>query len=115
MIKLTIWAVRKEGWTHEEFDSYWGKQHAEVIKSVKEFNRHIRRYVQCHDVPSDLPLGASGEFDGIAELWFDDVETMKTAFSEPRYLEIVREDELKFVDLEKCLSFVSEELEVIGS
>ncbi len=50
---------------------------------------------------------------GIAELWFDDVESMNAAFNEPRYLEIIRPDELKFVDLERCMSFVSEELEVI--
>jgi len=82
-------------------------------RRVTEFNRHIRRYVQCYAVPSDLPLGASGEYDGIAELSFDNVASMTTAFNEPRYLEIVRPDELKFVDLEKCLSYVSEELQVI--
>ena len=39
-------------------------------------------------------------------------EEIEKAFNEPRYLEIIRPDELKFVDLEKCLSFVTEEVPI---
>jgi uncharacterized protein (TIGR02118 family) len=113
MIKLTICAVRKPGLTHAEFDHYWRHEHAPLIRSVTEFNRHVRRYVQCHRIEVGDAFGSDGGWDGIAELWFDDVGAMQRAFSEPRYLELVRPDELKFVDLERCVSYVSEELEVI--
>lgn len=113
MIKLTICAVRKPGMSHEEFDHYWREEHAPLIRSVTEFNRHVRRYVQCHRISAGDAFGTSGGWDGIAELWFDDVADMQRAFSEPRYLELIRPDELKFVDIERCLSYVSEELEVI--
>ena len=33
-------------------------------------------------------------------------------FNEPRYLEIIRPDELTFVDLSKCISFITEEVPV---
>lgn len=113
MIKLTIWAVRKPGLSHEEFDTYWRDQHGPLIRSVTEFSRHVRRYVQCHGIEAGPGFGHSSNFDGIAELWFDDVAAMNRAFAEPRYLEVIRPDELAFVDIERCVSYVSEELTVI--
>lgn len=113
MIKLTVFAVRKADMSHAEFVRYWRDQHAPLVKSVTEFSRHVRRYVQCHGVSSALPLGVDGDYDGIGELWFDDTASMEQAFSEPRYLEIIRPDELKFVDIDNCLSYVSEEIEMI--
>ena len=38
---------------------------------------------------------------------------MNAAFTEPRYLEVIRADELKFVDMERTVSLVTDELEVI--
>lgn len=113
MVKIIVCAVRKPGWTHEQFDNYWRTNHAAVIKSVPEFTRHVRRYVQCHLTASDTPFLAAGAFDGVAELWFDDRAAMDAAFTEPRYLEIIRADELKFVDMERTVSMVTDEFEVI--
>ena len=112
MIKYIICATRKAGMTHEEFSAYWRHQHGPLVRSVPEFMRHVRKYVQCHLVGDAVPLGAAGDYDGVAELWFDSVEELMNAFNEPRYLEIIRPDELKFVDLSKCISFVTEEVPV---
>lgn len=113
MVKLIIFVVRKAGLTFEEFDSYWRDSHGPLVKSVSEFSRHIRKYVQSHRVDRGVPLAAPAEYDGVAELWFDSVESLNTAFSEPRYLEVIRPDELKFVDLEHSVSIVCEEFSVV--
>ena len=113
MVKIIVCVVRKPGMGHEEFDRHWRNQHAAVIKSVPEFTRHVRRYVQCHLTASDTPFLAAGPYDGVAELWFDDQAAMDAAFTEPRYLEVIRADELKFVDMERTVSLVTDELEVI--
>ena len=113
MVKYIICAARKAGMTHEEFSAYWRNHHGSVVKSVPEFTRHVRKYVQCHLVGNIVPLGAAGAYDGVAELWFDSVEELETAFNEPRYLEIIRPDELKFADLNKSISFITEEVPVI--
>ena len=113
MVKMIVCAVRKPGMEHTEFDRYWRHQHAAVIKSVPEFTRHVRRYVQCHLAAQDTPFLKAGGYDGVAELWFDDVAAMNTAFNEPRYLEVIRSDELKFVDMERTVSMVTDELEVL--
>ena len=112
MIKYIICATRKAGMTHAEFSAYWRNQHGPLVRSVPEFMRHVRKYVQCHLVGDAVPLGAAGDYDGVAELWFDGVEELVNAFNEPRYLEIIRPDELKFVDLSKCISFITEEVPV---
>jgi uncharacterized protein (TIGR02118 family) len=113
MIKLIICATRKAELTHEQFDAYWRDKHGPLVKSVADFARHVRKYVQCHVAAGAPPFGIAGEYDGIAELWFDSLDDARRAFSEPKYLEIIRADELKFVDPRKCISFVTEELGVI--
>lgn len=113
MVKIIICVMRKPGLSHEEFDLYWRSHHAAVIKSVPEFTRHVRRYVQCHLAAQDTPFLAASGYDGVAELWFDDIAALNTAFTEPRYLEVIRPDELKFVDMERTISLVTEELEII--
>ena len=113
MIKLMINVVRKAGMAHEEFADYWRNKHGPLVKSVPEFTRYIRKYIQCHLAAGGTPLGAANVFDGVAELWFDNAADMERAFSEPRYLEIVRPDELKFADLPKCVSLITEEVSMI--
>ena len=113
MIKLTILVARKPTLTFAEFDEYWRTKHRKVIEDTREFNRHVKKYVQCHAISSDTIFGSDSTYDGIAELWFQDSQTMNTAFNEPKYLQIIRPDELAFVDVENCLSFVSEELPVL--
>ena len=112
MVKYIICATRKAGMTHEEFKTYWRNNHGPLVRSVPEFMRHVKKYVQCHLVSSAMPIGAAGAYDGVAELWFDNPEEIEKAFNEPRYLEIIRPDELKFVDLEKCLAFITEEVPI---
>jgi len=113
MIKLTIFVARNPALSFTEFDEYWRTKHRKIIEDTHEFNRHVKKYVQCHAVPSDTVFGSDSMYDGIAELWFGDIQAMTTAFDEPKYMEIIRPDELLFVDVEKCLSFVSEELPIL--
>jgi uncharacterized protein (TIGR02118 family) len=113
MVKYIICATRKAGLSREEFSAYWRNQHGPLVRSVPEFSRHVRKYVQCHLVEGVVPLGTAGSHDGVAGLWFDSVEDLIRAFNEPRYLEVIRPDEQKFVDAAKCTSFITEENPVI--
>jgi len=112
MVKFIICATRKAGLTRAEFSTYWRNQHGPLVKSVPEFMRHVRKYVQCHIVAGKSPFGGETAYDGVAELWFDTPEELTRAFNEPKYLEIIRPDELKFVDIFKCLSFITEEVPI---
>lgn len=48
------------------------------------------------------------DYDGIAELWFDDVEALLAARQSPEW-KASSEDEANFIDHSKIASFVSEE------
>jgi uncharacterized protein (TIGR02118 family) len=114
MIAMIACAKRKAGMSLAEFNQYWIEKHAPLVRSVPEFMRHVRKYVQFHCDPQGpaggSPFGGSVDYDGVGELWFDSRESMKMAFEEPRYLEVIRPDELKFLDLDKCIIFITREL-----
>ena len=113
MITVLVAAKRRQGMSLEDFTQYWMNVHAPLVKSVPEFMRHLKRYViyplNSSAYKSELVLGRPPDYDGIGELRFESVETMKLAFDEPRYIEIIRPDEHKFLDRDACLTFVTEE------
>lgn len=113
MIKLIVFVVRKPGLSFAEFDTYWRETHGPLVKATTEFSRHIRKYVQAHRAADAVPLAMEADYDGVAELYYDSVESLDAAFNEPRYMEVIRPDELKFIDLERCVSIVCEEHAVI--
>ena len=82
MIKSISLLTRKPGWTHEQFVRHWVEIHAPLAHAVPG----LRRYVQAHIVeerrrPDVPPLDV--EIDGIAELWYDDRESMAAALPTP--------------------------------
>ncbi len=102
MIKFTILLRRKPSMTHDAFVDYHRNQHAELFSALPEVKHHVRRYVQCHSLPVDLPGLPPLTFDGITELWFDDVAGLQAVFGSERYMAEIRPDEAKFLDLDRC-------------
>lgn len=88
-------------------------KHAPLVKSVPEFMCHVRKYVQHHSAPGAAEAGSLfgdiSDYDGVGEIWFDSRESMDEALNEPVYLGKIKPDERKFIDLDGCLSFISEE------
>ena len=82
MIKSISLLTRKAGLTHEQFVRHWLEIHAPLAHAVPG----IRRYVQSHIVEErrrpDIPA-TDVEIDGIAELWYDDRESMAAALATP--------------------------------
>ncbi len=78
MIKMIALLKRKDSLTHAQFVKHWREVHGPLAHAVPQ----IRRYVQSHiastasrpDIP-DLPV----DVDGIAELWFDDMQALNAA------------------------------------
>ena len=82
MIKSLSLLTRKAALTHEQFVRHWVDIHAPLAHAVPG----LRRYVQSHIVEErrrpDIPA-LDVEVDGIAELWFDDRESMLRAMASP--------------------------------
>jgi hypothetical protein len=97
--------------TRDEWRRYWLDVHGPLAHGVAEFTRYYGRYV--HNYVLDHRLESTDEFDGVVEEWLDSVEAMATCLSEPKYLEIVRPDELTFVDFTRSHMLLTEEHVVV--
>jgi EthD domain len=95
-VKIISFLRRNSAMSPPEFASYWRGHHSSLVQSVPEFWRHVRGYVQNHPLRETVRT-LSGDiaegFDGVTQLWFDSDQDAVRAFSEPRYLAIIRPDE----------------------
>lgn len=107
MIRLTFVLRRKPGMTFSDFQTYWKNQHAPLVASHAH-RLNILKYVQVHtltDPDEEQPQGPRGKmikpYDGVAELWFENLESIKNN-SNPEATAAANsllEDEKKFIDL----------------
>ena len=121
MIKLTFAVRRRSDIDPVEFHSYWRDQHGPLVRSLQPV-LGIRRYVQTHrlETPLNDVLRASRSalepFDGVAELWWDDLDALVAATSSPEGSAAGRtllEDEARFIDLEHSALWLGQEIEII--
>jgi uncharacterized protein (TIGR02118 family) len=109
MIKFTILLVRNPQLSHEQFVEHHKSVHADLFMSVPVVQQTVRRYVQQHRIDAELPGMPPTKYDGITELWFDNVESLARCFSDPEYLKRIRPDEESFLDLHACDFVISAE------
>ena len=109
MIKVIGLLTRKPHLTHEEFVEHWFNIHGKLALAVPG----IRRYVQSHIIGkrtrSDIPE-TNVDVDGIAELWYDDMETFQRAAASPE-MKRLTDDGALFIGQIK--SYVIEEKQII--
>ncbi len=78
MIKVLGLLTRKAGTTHEEFVRHWVDIHAPLAHAVPGIRRYVQSHISGARTRPDIPETAV-EVDGIAELWYDDLEAMQRA------------------------------------
>ncbi|AFZ72485.1 EthD domain-containing protein [Natronobacterium gregoryi] len=110
MYKHVALLVRQDGLSHEEFVDYWQTEHTPIAREIDG----VVRYQQV--LPTD-PENA--EFDGLAELYFEDLEELHDALGSPGSRDYdptkevatrAREDVDNFLAVEKRPRFIGEEL-----
>jgi uncharacterized protein (TIGR02118 family) len=106
MLKLVYCISRKPGLSDEEFFHYWQHVHGPIGARIP----HLRKLVQSHrvNVSGDRPP----DFDGMAELWFDDVESLLAARQSPEWQQSTA-DEANFIDHARVAYFLSEEHTIV--
>ncbi|WP_396613497.1 EthD family reductase (plasmid) [Haloferax sp. S1W] len=99
MIKLVNLVVRKDGYTHEEFAERWMSDHTEMAKDLPGLKKYV----------TSLPASPErSEYDGIVELYFEDMDALKAAFSSETG-EAVNADAAEFIDMEQGPTLYVEE------
>lgn len=107
MIKTIAMMKRKAGTSREEFMRYYEEEHAPLGLQHFPFVRYVRNYVR------PLPGQEEAAFDVITEFWFADRAAYQKAidFNSSPAARIFREDEDRFMDSSKTVSYVVDERE----
>ncbi len=103
MVKTITFIKRKPGMSVEDFGQYWREKHARIVTKLPG----LRRYVQCHTIPSGYRNGEPA-YDGVAEVWFDSTDAMREGSRTAEY-RAIRADEPNFIDLTKIGFVITEE------
>ena len=104
MIKVCAVLHRRPDLGVEEFQSYWRTTHSALVSSVPG----IRRYVQSHPLLGGYRRGQLA-FDGLAEVWADDTDALRTMAATPE-LQAVRRDESNFLDTDRVVELIVDEV-----
>jgi uncharacterized protein (TIGR02118 family) len=89
MLKTVTLLKRREDLTPAEFQAHWREVHAPLVLSIPG----VRGYVQGRPIPGD---GDDPPCDGVAEVWYDDLQARDRAFRTSEY-EAVLDDERNFL------------------
>ncbi len=120
MIKISYLMRRQAHLSLEEFQSYWrSEKHPQAAPADAFSTLGIKRYVQVLPLESDARnlvigprIGLVDSFDGIAELWVEDIEALERDWSTEKakeYIEIFFKDEQNFIDWSRSTNLVSKE------
>ena len=103
MVKLIYCFRRRAGMTGAEFDAYWRDVHGPIGARIPG----LRRLVQSRalHIAGD---SRQADFDGLAELWFDDIESLRRARGSEEW-RLASLDEPNFLDPASTAYLVSEE------
>ncbi len=107
MLKIVAMFKFVQDKPHEESLRYWTEVHSTVVPRCLP---QCRRYVQNVPVPV---RSKEWDFDGVSELWFDDMNAIREAFAGPLADEL-RADEANFADPDRSTWIITQENEVIA-
>lgn len=106
MVKLVFLMPRRSDLSVEEFSRHWREDHAPIAAAMPG----VRKYVQNH---ATMALdGSALAYDGFAEMWFDDMESLWQALDSPESQAALADSE-KFLDVARIQTFVVEEVSVL--
>jgi uncharacterized protein (TIGR02118 family) len=109
MIKTMALLSRKPDVSPEEFDAHWHHPHGDPLSLAIDTLRH---YVQSTRKPLE-PVAVNGPYDGIAEVWLDDVETAAGLTEHPKFA-AAQADQINFMQPDAVRYLMTEEQAVVG-
>jgi hypothetical protein len=80
------------------------------LAPLRSLARHYVQQRSAEGVPNQLPLAP---YDGIAEVWFDNLDDALKLLGHELFLSVIAKDEENFLDRSRTTIFISEETKVI--
>ena len=104
MINAITIIKKKQNLTYENFQNYWKNEHAKIVTR----SPLVGTYVQSHPIYNDK-LTFEDTVDGIAEIWFEDTNAMRTLAATKEYKDI-QDDEKVFIDGSAVRLIIAEDI-----
>ena len=86
--KMVAFLKKRGDLSVDAFQAHWNSPHGALGAAVPG----TRRYVQCHPLPSSYQNGRTPLWDGVAEIWFDSDEAMRSSAATPEYQTVMTDD-----------------------
>ena len=106
LIKKMVFVKRKKGMSRERFERYWLNEHADFFLKVPGIKKYVINIVQPSE-SNECP------YDGVAELWYDSLESMELIDDTSELKQFLREDNPRFQDVTKRRSVIVAEHPII--
>jgi uncharacterized protein (TIGR02118 family) len=97
--------ARRPDVSSEFFHEHWRTVHADHAQKLTT----LRRYIQAHRIDAQVPGFAQSPYEGIAEVWWDDIAAADRVASDPDYLNGARLDEPTFIDMPRLANVLTSE------
>ena len=104
MINAITIIKKKHNLTYENFQNYWKNEHAKIVTR----SPLVGTYVQSHPIYNDK-LTFEDTVDGIAEIWFEDTNAMRSLAATKEYKDI-QNDEKVFIDGSAVRLIIAEDI-----
>lgn len=106
-VKMFAFFKRKPHLSREAAQVYYRTTHADIGESIN-FNRTVR-YVQNHVRPGFKSPDPRYDFDAGPEIWFKSTETALDLFNDTQAMQVLAEDEERFVVRSEIMNLLTDE------
>lgn len=103
MIKAIYFIKRKPGMSLAAFREYWLTDHAVLVVKVPGLVKYVQSHTNDPGYRKHEPI-----YDGIAELWYENLDDMRKTANTPISNETLADDE-KFLDMSKFAFILTKE------
>jgi uncharacterized protein (TIGR02118 family) len=111
MVKFYALLKHKPGTSRAAFQTHWKEVHVPLAKRI----RRAKRYSQSHVADMKVPGLQDADFDGVAEVWFADLESALGLSEDPDYLNGAALDDPNFIDVDQVDVAYTDEIDPSAS
>ncbi|MFM9938993.1 MAG: EthD family reductase [Hyphomicrobiaceae bacterium] len=83
MIKVLSFTARRPEFSPAEFARYWHDIHAPMWAAIPGIRGYVTSSIIAENVRGDVPSIAMAPFDGVVEIWYDDMARMAASAGSP--------------------------------
>jgi uncharacterized protein (TIGR02118 family) len=109
MIKSLSILTRKRALSPEAFRTVWENEHAPLVRAVPQVRRYVLSFIVEEPTRAHVPIHDL-RIDAIAELWYDDLASMREAAASEAMQKVLQNGALY---LEAIKTIITEEITII--